>query len=224
MGSFQLACATALLVWAVSHRSNLLAVVKSFQCHLNRQRNQDAPSRPTAMALCHSMRSIRFPMQTNQDVEAAAEALQRLSPLQPMINNLTKKSALQHAMCDTLAEILRACSTEGAISNKPCTKKLIRNACISTRAKHLLVCLYRDWTVEIVPYSARLEGCRASYGEQESTRCRAVGGVVSAGSCSHDCSDSVAPEEEEARVFGLGSCHSAAVHQPPKSATSQSGV
>jgi hypothetical protein len=101
----------------VSCRINLLTVVTSFQSHLNQQRNRDPPVRPAAVALCHSIRSIRFPLQTSQDLEAAIEALQRLSPLQPMIKDLSKKSALQHAMCDTLTEILRTCAAEGAGSH-----------------------------------------------------------------------------------------------------------
>lgn len=96
-------------------RLSLVSVVKSFQAHLDRQRNRDAPMRPTAVALCESMRSVRFMLQNNRDLEAAADVLPRLSPLQPLIKDLSKKSTLQHAMCETLTDILRAASADGAV-------------------------------------------------------------------------------------------------------------
>ena len=95
----------------------------SFQAHLERQRNRDAPMRPTAVALCQSMRSVRLPLQSNRDLEAAVDVLPRLSPLQPLIKDLSKKSVLQHAMCETLTDILRAASADGA---KPAALDCVR--------------------------------------------------------------------------------------------------
>ena len=88
-------------------RMRLLQLVQSFQEHLQRVRNQDAPQRPAAVALCAGMGKVQLTLASNRDLDAATAALPRLSPLQPLIIELTKKGAVQNALCDALASILR---------------------------------------------------------------------------------------------------------------------
>jgi Cell morphogenesis N-terminal len=95
-------------------RVRLLAVVGSFQEHLARRRGQDPPQRPAAVALCSGVARVQFVLASNRDVNAATQALPLLSPLQPMVTELSKKAALQYALCDALAAILRGVVENGA--------------------------------------------------------------------------------------------------------------
>ena len=66
------------------------------------------------MRLAKGVSHVHLALASDRDVSAATAALERLSPLQPMVAELSKKSALQQALCGTLVAILRPAARDGA--------------------------------------------------------------------------------------------------------------